>query len=238
MALHVLGHVELDERLGIAEHRFSQRFGQQRFSDAGGAEQGKTADGTPRVLQIRPGAAQGFAHGGDGFVLADDYSGHFFLHGQEPVSFVLFHALEGNAGPFGDDLQDVLFVHLDALLLAAGFPGVQNGVLFFLRVLFLVAHGGGALEVLLLNGFFLAALDLFNFPFNLLEFRRAGHRPDTGARTSFVHQIDGFVRQVPVSDVAVGQFDGSFQGLIGNVGLMMLLVFGTQPLENEHGFFH
>ena len=40
--LHVLAHVELDERLGVAEHLFGQRLGQQRLAHAGRPEQRET----------------------------------------------------------------------------------------------------------------------------------------------------------------------------------------------------
>ena len=35
--LHVLRHVDLDQGVGVAEHEFGQRLGQQRLADAGRA---------------------------------------------------------------------------------------------------------------------------------------------------------------------------------------------------------
>ena len=43
--LHVLAHVELDERLGVAEHLLGEGLGQQGLADAGRAEQRERADG-------------------------------------------------------------------------------------------------------------------------------------------------------------------------------------------------
>ena len=53
VTLHVFGHVELDERLGIAKHRFGERLREQRFANARRPEQCKGADGTLRILQVR-----------------------------------------------------------------------------------------------------------------------------------------------------------------------------------------
>ena len=52
--LHVLTHVELDERFRVAEHVFGHGLGQQRLADAGRAEQRERADRPLRILQIGP----------------------------------------------------------------------------------------------------------------------------------------------------------------------------------------
>ena len=122
-----------------------------------GPSNAKRADGPARVLQIGARAAQGLADGDDGFVLADDDFSHLAFDGEQSLHFVLLHALERDAGPLGDDVQDVLLVHDDALFFARGAPVVEQGLQFFLRLLFLVAHRGGAFEVLLLDGAFLLA---------------------------------------------------------------------------------
>ena len=66
--------------------------------------------------------------------------------------------LERNARPFGNDVQNIFFIHLHAFFFAAGAPFLQNRFQFFFGVLFLVAHGGGAFEILVLDrAFFLAS---------------------------------------------------------------------------------
>ena len=63
VALHELGHVELDERFLAAEHELGQRLGQLGLADAGRAQEHEGADRALRVLE--PGARP--AHGlGDG----------------------------------------------------------------------------------------------------------------------------------------------------------------------------
>src|ERR1035441_4989160 len=59
-------------------------------------------------------------------------------------------------------MQDVFLVHLDSLFFAADTPLLQNRFEPFLRLLLLVAHGGCALEILILDRSFLLGLDLPN----------------------------------------------------------------------------
>ncbi len=91
---------------------------------------------------------------------------------------------------------------------------------------------GRAFEILVLDGAFLLALDLLDLGFHRLDFRRTRHRADARARTGLVHHVNRLVRQKPVGDVTVGQLHGSLDGLVGELGLVMLLVFVAQALQN------
>src|SRR5437588_9691066 len=50
---HVLRHVDLDERVGIAEHEFRQGPRQKSFSHAGRAEEHERTNGPLWVFQVR-----------------------------------------------------------------------------------------------------------------------------------------------------------------------------------------
>ena len=69
--LHVLAHVDLHERLGIAEHELGQRLGEQRLADARRPGEHERAGRTLRILQTAAAAAHGPGDGLDGLVLAD-----------------------------------------------------------------------------------------------------------------------------------------------------------------------
>ena len=57
---HILGHVEADHGLFIAEHGFSQGLAQLRFTYAGGAQEDEGPDGPVFILQAHAAPADGF----------------------------------------------------------------------------------------------------------------------------------------------------------------------------------
>ena len=69
--------------------------------------------------------------------------------------------------------------------------------------------------------------------FEAFDLRRPGHGADAGARAGLVHHVDGFVRQKPVGDVAIRELDRGLDGLVGEFGLVMVLVFRPEALEDQ-----
>jgi hypothetical protein len=87
--LHVLRHVEADERVVAAEQEVGQRAGQLRLADASRAEEHEAADRTVGVLQPGARATDGARHRRDGLFLADDPLVQLLFHPQQLVAFVL-----------------------------------------------------------------------------------------------------------------------------------------------------
>ncbi len=108
MAFHEFAHVEFDERFFAAEEEFGEDFGQFRFADAGWSQEDEAADGSFGIFEAGAGAADGFADGLDGFVLADDAFVELVFHAEEAFAFFAAHAVDGHAGPHGDDFGDVV----------------------------------------------------------------------------------------------------------------------------------
>src|SRR5437879_13860808 len=63
----------------------------------------------------------------------------------------LLHALEGNAGPFGHHLQDVILIHFHALFFPRRLPAAQKGLQFFLGLFLFFAHPNRAFNVVPCN---------------------------------------------------------------------------------------
>ena len=78
--LHVLGHVEADQRRLVAEQELGERLGQLGLADTGWAEEDERAARTLRVLQAGPGTADRPAHGLDAVFLTDDALVELVLH--------------------------------------------------------------------------------------------------------------------------------------------------------------
>ncbi len=66
--------------------------------------------------------------------------------------------------------------------------------------------------------------DLRQLLVDLAMLRRSRHPADPKTRTRFVDEVDCLVREETVRDVAVGEVRGSYQGLVGDRHLVVLLV--------------
>ena len=111
--LHVLGHVEADERVVAAEQEVRQRARQLGLADAGRAEEHEAADRAVRVLESGARPADGARDGRNRLLLADHALVELLLHPQELVALVLVDRRERHAGPLADDLVDLLLADDD-----------------------------------------------------------------------------------------------------------------------------
>ena len=210
--LHVLRHVDLDQRLVVGEVLRGDRLGEQRLAHAGGPEEEEGADRAARVLEVGSGAAERAGDGGDGVALADDGLGEFLLEVEEALHLVDVHVLERDAGGGGERGGDVVFGDVDegagALLLPL------RGLAFegFGEALRLVAQDGGLLEDLAVDGLVLAAGDLLDLLLELAQRLRAGRGVDAGLRAGLVDQVDRLVREEAAGDVARAQAGGGLDG--------------------------
>ena len=88
---------------------------------------------------------------------------------------------------------------------------------------------GRLLVVLPLRGRFLFVGQLLDALLQRLDLRRRALGIDAQLAGRLVDQVDGLVRQVPVGDIALAQLGRRFQGLIGDLYLVMGFVPGPQP---------
>ena len=236
--LHVLGHVELDERVLVVEEELGQRLGQLGLPDARRAEEDERAARALGVLEAGPGAADGPRQRLERLLLADDPLVQLVLHAQELGRLLLGEAVDGDAGPGGQHLGDDLLVddveEVDAL-------GPQLGLLALLAVealLLLLGQLLGLLEGALLDGGFLVGPQARDLLVELLGVRRRAHAADAQAAAGLVDEVDRLVRQVAVGQVAVGQVGRGHQGLVGDAHGVVRLVAVAQALEDVDGQRH
>ena len=120
--LHVFRHVDLDESIRVAKHEFSEIARQEGFTHTRRAEEQERANGTARILEIRPAAPQRLGDGHHGMILTNHLALQFLVHLQKLLGFFLLHAVERNSGPLADDGHDFIETHRDALFFIAGAP--------------------------------------------------------------------------------------------------------------------
>ncbi len=105
--LHVLGHVESDQRFLILEEELGQAAGNFRLAHARGAEKDEGAHRPVRVLHAEPRASDRFGNSDDGGFLSHDAPPERVLHVQELLGFLDLERSDRDSRPGGDDLLDV-----------------------------------------------------------------------------------------------------------------------------------
>jgi hypothetical protein len=93
--LHVLGHVDLHQRVLVAEHELGQRLGQQRLADAEGPMKMKLPIGRVRVLQAGARPADRLGDRLDRLVLADDRLVQLLLQLAAALGLFLLQRVSG-----------------------------------------------------------------------------------------------------------------------------------------------
>ena len=115
----------------VVEHELGEGAGQLGLADAGRAEEDERADRPVRILEAGAGAAKRVGDRLDRLVLADHALVEPLLHVDQLLGLALEQPLDGDAGPAGDDLGDVVLVdllldhRLDSLRLALGQLGLE-----------------------------------------------------------------------------------------------------------------
>ena len=229
MPLHILGHINADHGGLVPEHRLRQGLAKLRLANTRGTQEQEGADGTLGVFQPHPAPANGPGHGLNRLVLPHHTPVKGLFHPQQPLPLVLGHPGDGNPRPAGDHGGNVLGG--DSAVPGAALPPLVPLQIHLLLVVPLnIPQLGGGLIVLPRNGGLLVLRQSGDFllqtPQLLGGFLRLHPHPAGG----LIHQIDGLVRQKAVIDIPGGEIDGSLQGLVRDLELMVLLILLPQAL--------
>src|SRR5215218_9313816 len=236
VALHVLGHVEPDHGVLVAEEVLGKGAGELGLADPGGAQEDERAARAVRVLYTGEGTPYGAGDGLYGLVLPDDAPVQGVLHLQEACRLFLGHLLDRDAGPHRDDLGDLVLPYGDALLLDLTLPpGLLELAALGDELALGVPETRGLLELLAIDGGLFLGAHRGEFLVDLLVVGRRGHGlyPHLGRR--LVDEVDGLVGQEAVRDVSVAELRGGLERLVGDVYVVVGLVLLAQALEDELG---
>ena len=230
--LHVLGHIDTHHGVLVAEHRLRQGLAQFSLAHARGAQEQEGADGPLGVLQTHAAAANGLGHGGHGIVLPHHTLVELLLQLQQAHGLILGQAGDGNTGPAGHHLGDVVRGDGAPILGQALAPLVALDVHLLLVVLLDIAQLRGLLEVLGGDGIVLLPVQGGDLLLQGLQVRRGTLGGHADLRSGLVHQVDGLIRQEPVADVPLGQLHRSVQRLVGDGQLVVRLIAVAQALQD------
>ena len=125
MLLHVLGHVDPHDRILISEHGLGKSSCQLGFTYPGRTQEDEGAHWALRILQSCACPANRTADGFDGFLLADHAAVKNFFQIQKTLGLFFLQFIDGNTGPVGDNVGDVLRRYL----------GIGTSLFFFPLIL-------------------------------------------------------------------------------------------------------
>ena len=112
MLLHVLRHVDADERVLVVEQELGQRLGELGLADAGRPEEHERADRPVGILKTGPGPpAPRWRPPCTASVWPTTRLRERLFHLQELLAFAFEHPVDRNAGPARHDLRHVLLRH-------------------------------------------------------------------------------------------------------------------------------
>ena len=208
--LHVLRHVEADQRVVAAEQEVGDRARQLGLADAGRSEEDEAADRTVRRLQPGARAPDGARQRRDRRVLRDDALVQRVLHVQELVAFVLVDRGQRHAGPLRDDLVDLALADDDPAGARLDVELLADELQVLARLHFLLAIELRLLEVLLRDGRFHLLDRDADAAVDLAELLAVARLAQLRARAGLVDEVDRLVGQEPVGDVAARLVDRRF----------------------------
>ena len=219
----VFAHIDAQQGFVVVKQKGGERLGQFGLADAGGAQEEEGSDRPPWVFEPAAGPPDRVADGLDRLFLADDTVAQLLFHLEQLDGFGLQQIADGDAGPGADDGGDVAFV--DNIVQVGFYPPADDKLV----VCFFDPHPfrlvpGGIFVVPLFPGFFFSGLELAELCLHLAQagwHQKHGHA-QLGGR--FVHQVDRFVGQPAVRDIAVAEFHCLDQRFIAVVDLVVFLV--------------
>jgi hypothetical protein len=232
--LHVVAHVERDQRVLLAEQELRQLLGQPGLADAAGAEEQEAAGRAVRVLQAGARAAHRLGDRGHRGLLVDHHRAEGVLHVEQALGLLLLEVGDRHAGHLrhrlGDDLQ--VDHRLGARLGLGLAPGGQHLLALAAQLEGLVAALGRLLEVLVADGLLLELVHLGDLLVELADVRRGRHRLQAQARAGLVDHVDRLVGQEAAVDELDRQVDRGLEGLVGVAHLVVVLVALGQAVED------
>ena len=238
--LHILAHVETDERVGAVEELVCQLLDQLRLADTSGADEDE-ACGAAAARQVGAAPLDGLCHQMDGLVLTDDL---LFQLGFQPGQLDELRLLDlhrRDARPQLNDLCHIVHGHFyltgssllcGQLCLELGDAGLPLGHLLIVDGLIDV----GGLHVRL---FLPEAVQLLLH----LEILRDDRVGEIAAGAGFVQQVDGLIGQVAVRDIPLTEGDDGAQHIGIHLHMVVLLVILLDAVHDGQrighaGLFH
>ena len=232
MLFHILRHIQTDQRLRRIEQLVGEHFNQLRLSDTGRADENERCR-SASCGHLDAAALDRTGQCGDGFLLSDDMRAEMRFQVAQLGVFGFLDLVGGNSRPDLNDMRQIACrnLHLDRI----------RGQLVV--TCFQVNHLALALcQQLIIR--IRIAFDVLNL---LLLIRNGRGQPlhfgqlrvlDADIRTALVQQVDRFVRQEPVCDIALREHRAEPQHRRRNLHAMEFLVILRDALQDLNSILY
>ena len=174
MLLHILGHIETEHGVFIAEHSLSQRLAQLGLAYARRTEKDERTYRTLGILDADPAAADSSRHSRYSLVLAHNALMQYLLHIEQSIALFARQLDYGDLGPRRHYSCDILAADFIVAFFGALLPALLSLIELRSDILLLIAELSRALKVLLAYGGGLLALEGLKLSFKLLDLVRIG----------------------------------------------------------------
>ena len=238
MLLRELRHIQLDEGVLISEEELSQCLGELSFTNTRGPGKDERTAGTLRVLEPCATASNRLRQSLDGLRLANNATVQFVFHIDQLGRLSLRQLDDWDTRRHSENLRNIVLGDLKNLGLPRTAPLRFHFLASSRDLLFLIPQGGGALEVLIVNGGFFSGANLGDLVIQFADLRRRRHAANTQPCPSLVHQVNGLVRQETIRNVTIRKRRRRLNRLIRDNHFVVCFVAVTQTLEDPDGLLH
>src|SRR6266404_343584 len=235
MLFHEFRHIETHQRFLGAEQKFRKPARNFGFADARRAKENKRTDRTGWRFQAGAAAADGASKRSNRFILADHTLVKFRFDTQQLLLLVFLDGGDGNACPTGNHFFNILTADDAGGGVIQLVTIAQSAQRFLFLALFLGIEAR-FLEFMRGDRAFHAVGDELHTLLYFADFFRNRRLTQFYARARFVDQVDGFVRQEAIGNVAVRKIDRVAQRFFGIADGMKLFVAFAHATEHENGF--
>ena len=226
----VLRHIKADERILAAKQILGKRLCKLGLTGTRGAQEDERAAGTARIFEGRATATNSLGHSRNRLVLADNARLKHALALQQAARFALGERAHRHAGGDGDDIGNLSGIDDKRIGIHLSVPSRTSLAKGNLSCLLVLLELGGTIHIVIVRGGLYGIGKLGHALLGIAHFLRGAVGGNASTGTGFVDKVDGFIGQVAVLDIAVGQARRSLDGSRRIAHVMVLLVARHQCL--------